>query len=252
MNKLLIKKRFSKASGSYDEEASIQRQIAERMIFLIKKFISGKINHILEIGCGTGIFSRLLLQEINPDRMFLNDICPDVIKNLDDLLDDHTIFLEGDAEFYPFPANQDLITSCSCLQWFDSPEKFLINCTSLLNEKAYLAFSTFGKDNLQEINTISGKALSYLSIKEWEEVLSERYEIIFSEEDKITLNFKSAIEVLLHMKKTGVTGTNDQIWTKSKLDSFCHQYHQLFGNKNGVSLTYHPIYILACKKINKQ
>ncbi len=54
-------------------------------------------------------------------------------------------FLPGDAETVSFPTESTLITSCSALQWFESPENFFERCNTLLNNQGYFAFSTFGK-----------------------------------------------------------------------------------------------------------
>ena len=63
-----------------------------------------------------------------------------------------------------------------------------------------------------------------------------------------TVYFPSPKDVLLHLKRSGVNGITSEKWTKSDLLYFTNQYNKLFKSDYGVSLTYHPIYIIASKK----
>ena len=62
MDKQLIAERFSKAIATYPQEANVQRQIADKMIHLLTEHISFPCSKVIEFGCGTGIYSRMLLQ----------------------------------------------------------------------------------------------------------------------------------------------------------------------------------------------
>ena len=54
MNKTIIAERFSKAIATYPREANVQRQIADKMIRLLKKYILSPCPKVIEFGCGTG------------------------------------------------------------------------------------------------------------------------------------------------------------------------------------------------------
>lgn len=70
------------------------------------------------------------------------------------------------------------------------------------------------------------------------------------------------MKVLYHLKQTGVTGLSapvslhteqdhkakEHLWTRRDLYHFCERYTQKFSQGSTVSLTYHPIYIIAKKK----
>ncbi len=249
MNKQLIKARFTKAAAGYDKEAAVQNRIAEKMISLMKDNITTKCKSLLEIGCGTGIFSRLLIRHFQPERMVMNDICPEMKKKLAGILNENNTFVCGDAETFPLPQQMDIIASCSTIQWFENPYSFFERCHTSLNESGFLAFSTFGKDNMKEVGSITGTGLTYCSKSELEkELLLLNYDIIYSGEEIITRFFDSPLDVLHHLKRTGVTGIKAHSWTKGTLKAYCEQYTKQYGNGNSVSLTYHPIYIIAKKK----
>lgn len=248
INKSLIIERFSKAIHTYSREASVQRRIAEKMIRLLQHQISTPCRKVVEFGCGTGIYSRMILQSIRPEQLLLNDICHEMKDYCKDLLNERVTFLPGDAENVSFPKETELITSCSTLQWFESPESFFHRCNALLTRQGHFAFSTFGKQNMKEIRQLTRKGLPYRSRQELEIALSPYFHIVHSEEEIISLTFDTPLQVLYHLKQTGVTGTSQHRWTRQDLNHFCEQYLHLFSNNNSVSLTYHPIYIIAKKK----
>ena len=110
---------------------------------------------MIEFGCGTGVYSRMLLRTLRPEELLLNDLCPEMRYCCEDLLKEKQVsFLSGDAETIPFPDKSTLITSCSALQWFESPENFFKRCNTLLHSQGYFAFSTFGKKNMKEIREL--------------------------------------------------------------------------------------------------
>ena len=226
MNKQLIAERFTKAIATYPQEANVQRQIADKMIHLLTEHLPSPCPKVIEFGCGTGIYSRMLFQTLHPEMLLLNDLCPEMKYCCEDLLKKEQVsFLPGDAETAPFPAESTLITSCSALQWFESPENFFKRCNALLNKQGYFAFSTFGKKNMKEIRRLTGNALPYRSREELVTALSADFDILHSEEELIPLSFDNPIKVLYHLKQTGVTGiSSGQLRTRRDLQRFSELY----------------------------
>ena len=180
---------------------------------------------MLQIACATGMFTRAFLHRATPEH-----------------------FAASDAEALNFPSGQNLIVSCSAIQWCDQPEKFLAGCRKLLTADGYLGFSTFGPQNVKEVVSLTSDTLPYRSLKELTDVLSAEYQIVYSREEKLKLSFASPLEVLKHLKETGVTGIRRQSWTRGELDDFCRRYREQYTAPDGtVPLTYHPIYMI-CKK----
>lgn len=178
MDKRLIAERFARARGTYSHEARVQQQVAEKMLQLLTERASPLFRRIVEFGCGTGSYSRLLLHKLQPESLLLNDLCPEMKECLTDLLPQDTVrFIPGDAEALDFPEKTDLITSCSTLQWFNDPKEFFARCHRFLSEDGYLAFSTFGTENMREIRTLTGHGLDYLPIKALKELLAPHFEL---------------------------------------------------------------------------
>lgn len=280
MDKDIVRARFAKAVRSYDDNAHVQRQIAGYLCHLMAEYGLGLHGHgakdsefevlstvlrsadqelkavptgplrVLEVGCGTGMLSRMFLKDFCPDRIWLNDLCPEVSSMLEDLLEPgRTEFLPGDAETVAFPVNLDLIMSSSALQWFADLPAFLDKCSAALREGGILAFSSFGPLNMSEIAALEGISIPYQTLSELTGLVSGKFDIIYAEESEAVLSFASPEEVLRHMKLTGVTGLRKEPWTRSRLESFCSRYSDLFSDPDGtVRLTYHPLYVIARKK----
>lgn len=249
MDKDLIRKRFSKASATYNREASAQKDIAGEMCALLEHIASRKdFSEVLEIGCGTGVYTGMIKSRFNPDKLYINDICPEMEDIAKQVASD-AVFISGDAETTDFPERLTLITSCSSIQWFSDLKVFFEKCRNSLTDNGILAFSTFGERNLHEIKSLTGIGLSYYSARELEKMLEGcGFEIILLKQDYISLRFPSPLDIIRHLKNTGATGIMKSRWTKTSLDGFCMKYERTYGKGDGaVPLTYHPIFII-CKK----
>lgn len=273
MDKRLIAQRFAKARDTYNQAARAQRQVAEKMLRLVEKYLpatgqrellpqvgevlSGrqhKVLRLVEIGCGTGIYSAMLLRRLCPRQMLLVDLCPEMEPLINELTACHpevdANFRAADAEQMELPAGVQLITSCSTVQWFEAPKAFVERCAAALAPQGLLAFSTFGPDNLREISALTGHGLTYPTLQDWHGMTVSNLHLHYAEEERITLWFPSPIEVLKHLKETGVTGTEKKVWSKQRLHNFCQAYAARFSNAKGeVSLTYHPMYLVYRKRV---
>ena len=258
MDKQLIASRFAKARNTYSQAAKAQRQVAEKMLHLVSQAHPLPPQRVVEVGCGTGLYSQLLLQAFHPQALTLIDLCPEMEPLIHELLSHptggtapltHLHFIAGDAEELPLPAGADLITSCSTIQWFEQPARFLQRCADALRPGGLLALSTFGAANLREIRTLTGHGLHYPSLAEWQVMAPPTLEWQHLDEEEVTLWFPSPVEVLRHLKETGVTGTEKQMWSRQRLARFTCSYQQQFSAASGqVPLTYHRLYLIGRKR----
>lgn len=253
MDKELIQERFTRARLFYDQQAVVQHEIVMHMLTLFEDYIPASAHkRVWEIGCGTGLFTKNYIGKYKPKDLLLNDLCPEMKEALVDVLNSHVNFVPGDAENMLPEGQFSMIVACSVLQWFVSPFNFLQKCQDILEDDGYIALSLFGEQNMNEIRILLGDTLPYYSLEVWKkELIKIGYQIIHVSEMTRTLMFDSPLEVLQHLKKTGVTGINRKQWTKGMLTSFQNNYIDSFSAKDGsVLLTYHPMYIII-KKIKK-
>lgn len=233
IDKTLIKKRFSKSFSTYDDNAIVQKRMAEKLVdFLPKK----EFNSVLEIGCATGLLTKQAVLKLSFNNFALNDIVEDAENYARKIVPNSKFFL-GDVEKINFDEKYDLIISNACLQWCSDIERTILKLSECLNVGGTLAVSVFGKDNLKEINEIFNLQLKTVDVSK----LPDNAKIF---EEQTTLFFDSPIEVLKHLKLTGVNAVKETRLTKSKLKEFEQKYLEKFAQKNRVQLTYNPVYII--------
>lgn len=264
MNKFLIEKRFRKGLPTYDEQADAQtwaaRSIADRVSTLFPKGCT----KLLEIGCGTGILTEKMVQQTPIKELYLNDIVRESEVVVTDKLvsvpannylkpssghapDIH--FLHGDAEIISFPPLLDAVVSTSTIQWFNDLPAFFIKAYQSLKPGGWFCASTFGPNNLLEINQLTGIGLSYPDAHTLSKWLECRFTKVQMNEHELILAFDSPKEVLKHLKHTGVTGIKERTWTPSTLRTFENNYRAHFQTGEKVSLTYQIILLQAQKPL---
>lgn len=249
-----VRRRFSQAARTYDNHAEAQKQICAHLARLLARYTTSRFKRTLEIGCGSGGFTRLLRQQCQIEEWVLNDLCETWQEAIEALFPSAPpTFLAGDAEAIPFPGTFDLIASASALQWMRDLPRFLHKLSTSLSPRGILAFNTFAPDNLREIKELTGVGLSYPTACQLREWLSADFHIIHEEAGSISLTFRHPLDVLRHLKYTGVTANAASPWTRGKQERFCRDYQRRFARADeGVTLTYRPVYILATPKAGPQ
>lgn len=234
MNKELIKKRFTKSLGTYDNNAFAQKIMARK---LAEGVNICNYNSVLELGCGTGLLTKLLYN--NYKIYDAVDIVPDCEKYILKI-SDKINFICSDIELYNTDKKYDLIVSNASLQWLENMPEFVNRIYNNLSSGGKFVFTVFGKDNYNEVNNIIKTSLKYYDIDYLKNCFKEK-NIESIKEDKIILEFPNPKEILYHMKNTGVNALSNKTWTKKDIIDFEQKYPK--NSKGTYFLTYHPIYI---------
>lgn len=248
MNTDLIARRFCAALPHYDAHADAQRQIAAHLMNMLPR---NDYQRVLELGCGSGFFTRLLYRQIGTAEWWCNDLSEGVAPCLDAVFRQPYRLLAGDAAAIALPANCDLIAAASCLQWIDDLPRLLDRVATALSPRGVFLFNTFAPDNLAEIRALTGQGLSYPDVGQWQCLIAPHFVVREHRADKIVLFFDNALAVLRHLQKTGVTAAGEYRWTRKKLDRFARAYAARFSVHGRLSLTYTPLYYLLEKKAHK-
>lgn len=149
-----IQQAFSKASGTYDGAAHIQRDAAGKVISTLTDSPLADGLNILEIGCGTGFLTKRLLDAFkHPDTRFvISDISDAMLhKARAATTDPRVTFQCLDGEQLPDNLGPfDLIISNLTIQWFTDLPGSLDRLGQHLKPAGRLLFSTLGSDSFQE------------------------------------------------------------------------------------------------------
>ncbi len=249
IEKSLIKERFCKSIKTYSEYATVQATIAKRLAQKLKEH-GQEFNTVLELGAGTGFLTRELVEQFKVNSLTCNDLVGDYKPLLESLTEKTSFsFIEGDLEQTKlFQGSYDLIASASTLQWILELDSLFEKLKAKMNPNAIFAFSTFGQKNMAEIRSILQSGLYYPSLEIVLEIVQKHFSLLHYDEEIHSISFNDPVDVLKHIKRTGVNALFQTHWTKGDLHRFSSQYKESFSSDNQVTLTYHPMYIIAQKK----
>lgn len=206
---------------------------------------------MLELGCGTGLLTQEILKCFSAEKYVTNDLVEEMAGKVESIVlasdvESHQ-FLGGDAEQLVFPEPQQVVWSGATIQWIDELKPFFAKLSDLLVDEGYVVVSSFGPDNYSEIKAITGKGINYQSMQQVIDSAAANFELVASKEWHRQLWLESPMEVLKHMRYTGVNGVSTSQWTKGDMLQFQEDYQQ-FAQLEGYPLTYHPFLLVLKKK----
>ena len=197
---------FNKNFSTYGDYAVVQKKVAYKLITLLEESHYGSI---LELGCGTGFFTRELVKNFKFDRLDVNDYF-NTTSYLEDI--QYNKFIEGDMTKIHV-GKYDLICSSSAFQWVENLENLIYKTSK---NTSHLVFSIYSKGNLVEIFNHFGVSLDYKSTEEIYQILKKYYTFVEFQEDEFTLEFSTPLKALKHLKETGVTGFSSSNYSLTK------------------------------------
>lgn len=228
-----VSRKFGKAAMSYDTHAIAQYSAAIKLADRLMAMDPAIGGEVLEIGCGTGLFTHEYAPKVNAGSITFVDITatgPFGVASCEEyVVSDAELWIEKCERQY------DIIVSASAIQWFADIPRFLHMCHERLRPGGVLAISTFTPGNLGELDALRPSPLLYPKSTDLREWLAAEFEDVRVEEDEIKVEFRSAREVLMHLKHTGVGGS-----APGKGLRMADMSHLR-------TLTYRPVYLTARK-----
>lgn len=146
-----IAARFGARAQSYELHAGLQRAVADKLARYLPPLDSPRV---LELGCGTGLFSRHLVRRYPEGSFVLTDAAPAMIaecrRNLAPSGTPHISFEVMDAGEAGGHAELDLIVSSMTLHWLAAPVASLERLRQFLAPDGLLLYATLGTDSFAE------------------------------------------------------------------------------------------------------
>lgn len=228
-----VASKFKASQHTYTENAAPQRIICERLAAMLP---SGLTAHdVLEIGSGTGLLTREWRRRISAGRATYVDLCP--VEGLSGAPKERYIAADAERWIEDCGESYDFILTASAMQWFSNPLRFIVMAAEHLREGGTLLASTFLPDNLGELNELRPSPLRYIRREEIERVMKENFREYEIRDEEIAIDFGSAREALLHLRRTGVGGVGK---SGLPLQEICRRLSAPDGTAR---LTYRPVYV---------
>lgn len=256
INKNIIKDNFSKYAKFYDRYSIIQNRCADILVDTIDR---NGFDSILDIGCGTGYFTKLLKNKFPDAAITAIDISEKMIKIArQKLLDEQVEYVTADAEKFETKTKFDLIASNATLQWFHDLNNTLIRYKKIINKGGLLLFSYFGPDTFNELNNTIKEVLeenvqitasNFISKIELENITNNLFENVSIKEQVIKQDYPSLKDLLKTIKHTGTKGNGiiKRILTPG-LFSRIEKIYINYSTSNNITATYQ---IFFCKAIKQ-
>ena len=236
----VVSSRFAKAADTYDSHALPQQMIALHLASLLHQHLPASLRRVLEIGPGTGFLTREWSRFIHPehaDFVDLTDIGPfRTAPSESYAVTDAEEWIATKAADTTSP-KYDVILSSSVIQWFADIPVFIHNAARLLQPDGIMAISTFLPGNLSELDVLRPAPLLYPDVESLTMALHKAgLKSLVIEQNEIRMEFASRRHLLMHLKHTGVAGSQTNGTRLSPSADFS-------------KLTYLPVYIIASKGV---
>lgn len=254
IDKRVVRAHFNLHARNYDEHNVLQQLVADNLAALIEDG-RGR-SKVLEIGCGTGSFTRLLAAKFPDGIITALDIAEHMIGEAKARLSRNgtILFVQADGEHMPFRGPFDYIVSSTTFQWFNDLEKSLRDFTALLRPGGKLVFSVFIDGTFHELfacfdecaredgRTFPRPAQALLTPDQIRSILEQaRFSVYAFSEREEQVAFRSFRDFHDNIKRIGASNANTSRprIPKSVVLKLAQRYTEQYRNRtNEVTATY--------------
>ncbi len=215
-----VRRVFSGAVETYDEHAVLQREVADR---LLQHLEFTKINprHILDIGCGTGYFTRLANQRFKKADVTALDLSESMVRHTGRAHSRRMPWhgkrhhVVSDGCLLPFSDGSfDLVCSNLTMQWVSDPTMMMQEMRRVLAPGGLILFSTFGRRTLSELRQSlaeisserAGLVLPFPDVTSLgDSLMNLAVELPVTDADLFTLTYPNTMALVRELKNIGAS-----------------------------------------------
>ena len=253
-----MKRNFGRYATEYDAYATVQQTVGAELLKRLD-MPEDAVKRMIDIGCGTGIYTAMLRQRFSRADILAVDICGTMIHVAREKLSDANItFVVDDAETMPLDGRFDLITSNACFQWFDDSQAALGRYKGHLTDHGVVAFSVFGPETFRQLRQALGElfgqdmtiaATTFLDYDRLHIMLKRHFGQVSIDRQEIRQSYESLRELLASIKYTGTRGggLGNRILNRRKLDELEAIYTR---QGHSMTATYEVFYCFARQRID--
>lgn len=238
---------FGGASKTYDSASRLQKRMGDAMLSRIPEAFEPE--SVLDLGCGTGWFTRKLIARYPQARITGADLSPGMLAQAEAATVAAGVsWLNADAEQLPL-ANEsvDLVFSNLMVQWSQRPEVVLAECQRVLRPGGLLVMSTLVDGTLRELKQAWAKAdpgqphvNRFVPAKQWRSLAEAVLPDALLEFSPICLPYETPMALNRELKHLGAVFKGEErrrtVTAPGRFRAMCRAYP---GARSGqVSATY--------------
>ena len=251
---------FNAQAKHYDKASKVQNEIGQRLLERLD-LLTMQPNRVLDLGCGTGTFTKLLKKKYPKARVVGVDIALEMLKHArhkQSILKKWPL-INTSMDTLPFADQSfDLIFSNQVIHWSSPMQQVFKELYRILNIEGCLMFSTLGPDTFKELKQAWGQVDEYQHTNEFADMhdvgdylLQEHFVDPVVDMEMLTVQYKTPTQLLKSLKAQGVKNINTArrkgLTPPSKMKAFIKYYEQNHADMNKIPLTYEVVYGHAWK-----
>ncbi|MEN8213340.1 MAG: malonyl-ACP O-methyltransferase BioC [Pseudomonadota bacterium] len=254
IDKQHARRAFSRAAGSYDEAAVLQREVGQRMLERLD-YMRVQPRMILDIGAGTGEASASLLKRYPKASVIALDFALPMLQRARGRgrVLRRPLPLCADLEQLPLAAHSvDMIYSNAALQWCSDLASTFTEFRRVLRPGGLLLFSSFGPDTLKELRSaweqVDGRrhVNNFVDMHDVGDLLVEaQFAEPVMDAERITMTYQSVDQLMRDIKRIGAhntdAGRSKKLTGKQRMQQFRDAY-ELFRCDGRLPSTWEVVY----------
>lgn len=249
-----VKSSFNKAANSYDAHAFTQNIIGQRLIDRLQ-LVTTPFQHILDAGCGTGYFTKILRSQYPKSQVVSIDLAYNMVQKAAQhkysWLKRKPQVVNGNIAHLPFQDNRfDLIFCNLALHW-TKLEETLAEFKRVLKPEGVLTLSMPGPDTLCELAQAYKTIDSFSHVNAFydmhdvgDELQKQQFQNAVVDMEKITFEYHSVWSLLKDLKMTGVRNIHPNrrhhMNTQHRLNQLIQSYPKNASQKH--PMTFEVVY----------
>ncbi len=263
-NKLCpVAHRFAAAAATYDLQPGIQTQVVRKLAARLGR-LSGQINRVLEIGCGTGLLTIELCRLFPLAQIKAVDIAGNMLDQVRSRLPKQTNLqlFKADLGKFVLPVNCSLVTSSSALHWMSPLDHTFRRIKSFLTPNGSFVFAMMVQGTLMELQELRAEIAPNKPVQrtlpETRQVIKAMRQAGFIKIDwkveSSMVRYASSSTLLQAIHRQGVTGgfsSTENLLTRSELLKLQEDYNDRYKlAEGGVGATYKVLFAEAQTGMN--
>ncbi len=260
---------FEAAVDSYDAAAQIQREIGSRL-FERLDLLKIEPKMVLDIGSGTGVFTRQLAEHYRKSRVVALDIAHSMVSRsreqfsyLSRKLKGHQ-FICADAEAMPIADEScDLIFSNLTFQWCHDIQSVFSEIQRVLKPGGVVMFATLGPDTLYELKNSWSQVDDRVHVNEFIDMHDVGDAMIHAglgdpviDMEQLVITYHDLMLLMKDIKSIGAhninSGRQRGLTGRGKIDRMKQAYDQYRDFNGSYPATYEVVYGHAWKGERRQ